>query len=109
MADKYMQLVLTPAVQRAQDKYFGKHQAVENAPETDALTLDEAGFTASRDSFYLATASETGWPYIQHRTAPLGFVKVLEPNLIGLADFQGNPQLVTTANVRIPDRAALPI
>ena len=52
MADKYMQLVLTPAVQRAQDKYFGRHQVVENAPETDALTLDEVGFIVSRDSFF---------------------------------------------------------
>ena len=55
MATKYLQLVLTPAVQRAQDKYFGKHKVVENAPETDALTTDEAGFIASRDSFYVAT------------------------------------------------------
>jgi uncharacterized protein len=51
MADKYMQLVLTPAVQRAQGKYFGKHQVVENAPETDVLTPDEVGFIVSRDTF----------------------------------------------------------
>ena len=67
MADKYMQLVLTPAVQQAQDKYFGKHQVVEHAPDTDPLTPDEAEFIASRDSFYMATVSETGWPYVQHR------------------------------------------
>jgi hypothetical protein len=54
MADKYMQLVLTPAVQQAQDKYFGKHQVVENAPATDPLTHSEAYFIASRDSFYMA-------------------------------------------------------
>src|SRR5258708_12931870 len=107
MADKYTQLVLTPAVQRAQDKYFGKHQAVENAPETDALTLDEAGFIAWRDSFYLAIASETGWPYIQHRGGPLGFVKVLGPNLIGFADFKGHRQLVSTGNIGITDRVSL--
>jgi uncharacterized protein len=107
MADKYMQLVLTPAVQRAQDKYFGKHQVVENAPETDALTPDEIGFIASRDSFYLATVSETGWPYVQHRGGPPGFVKVLGPNLIGLADFKGNCQLVSTGNLAVTDRVAL--
>ena len=49
MADKYMQLVPTPAVQQAQDKYFGKHQVLENAPETDPFTPKEAGFIASRD------------------------------------------------------------
>jgi predicted pyridoxine 5'-phosphate oxidase superfamily flavin-nucleotide-binding protein len=107
MADKYMQLVLTPAVREAQDKYFGKHQAVVNAPETDALTPDEADFIASRDSFYMATVSETGWPYVQHRGGPVGFVKVLGPNLIGFADFKGNRQLVSTGNLGILDRVAL--
>jgi predicted pyridoxine 5'-phosphate oxidase superfamily flavin-nucleotide-binding protein len=107
MADKYIQLVLTPAVQRAQDKYFGKHQVVENAPETDALTPDEIGFIASRDSFYLATVSETGWPYVQHRGGPPGFVKVLGPNLMGLADFKGNCQLASTGNLAVTDRVTL--
>ena len=107
MADKFMQLLLTPAVQQAQEKYFGKHQVVENAPETDALTLDEVGFILSRDSFYMATVSETGWPYIQHRGGPPGFVKLLGPSLIGFADFKGNRQLLTTGNLGITDRVAL--
>jgi predicted pyridoxine 5'-phosphate oxidase superfamily flavin-nucleotide-binding protein len=107
MADKYMQLVLTPVVQQAQDKYFGKHQVVEKTLETDALTLHEAGFIASRDSFYMATVSETGWPYVQHRGGPPGFVKVLGPNLVGFTDFEGNRELVSTGNLGIADRVAL--
>ena len=107
MAKKYMQLVLTPAVQRAQDKYFGKHQVVENAPETDALTLDEVSFIRARDSFYMATVSETCWPYVQHRGGPVGFVKVLGPNLIGFADFKGNCQLLSTGNLGINDRVSI--
>ena len=107
MADKFMQLVLTPAVQRAQDKYFGKHQVVERAPETNPLTRSEAYFIASRDGFYMATVSETGWPYVQHRGGPPGFVKVLGPNLIGFADFKGNRQLVSTGNLDATDRVAL--
>jgi uncharacterized protein len=107
MADKFMQLLLTPAVQQAQEKYFGKHQVVENAPGADALTLDEVGFILSRDSFYMATVSETGWPYIQHRGGPPGFVKLLGPNLIGFADFKGNRQLLSTGNLGITDRVAL--
>jgi uncharacterized protein len=107
MADKFMQLVLTPAVQQAQDKYFGKHQTVEDAPEIDPLTRSEAYFIASRDSFYLATVSETSWPYVQHRGGPPGFVKVLGPNLIGFADFKGNRQLISTGNVDVTDRVAL--
>jgi uncharacterized protein len=107
MADKYMQLVLTPAVQRAQDKYFGKHQIAASAPETDPLTGSEAYFIDSRDSFYMATVSETGWPYLQHRGGPPGFVKVLGPNLIGFADFKGNRQLVSTGNLGVTDRVAI--
>ena len=107
MADKFMQLAFTPAVQQAQDKYFGRHQVVKDAPATDALTSDEAGFIASRDSFYMATVSETGWPYVQHRGGPLGFVKVLGPNLIGFADFKGNRQLISTGNLGTNGRVAL--
>jgi predicted pyridoxine 5'-phosphate oxidase superfamily flavin-nucleotide-binding protein len=107
VAEKYMQLVLTPAVQRAEDQYFGKHQVVEHAPETDPLTADESDFIASRDSFYMATVSETGWPYVQHRGGPAGFVKVLGPSLIGFADFKGNRQLVSTGNLEVTDRVAL--
>jgi uncharacterized protein len=107
MADKYLQLVLTPAVQQAQDHYFGKHQVVEGAPEADALTPDEADFIAARDSFYLATVTETGWPYVQHRGGSSGFVKVLGPHLIGFADFKGNRQLVSTGNLHVTDRVAL--
>ena len=107
MADKFMQLAFTPAVQQAQDKYFGRHQVVKDAPATDALTSDEAGFIASRDSFYMATVSETGWPYVQHRGGPLGFVKVLGPNLIGFADFKGNRQVISTGNLGANGRVAL--
>jgi len=107
MADKFMQIVLTPAVQRAEDKYFGKHQVVEHAAETDELTSDEADFIASRDSFYMATVSETGWPYVQHRGGPTGFVKVLKPSLLGFADFKGNLQLISTGNLAVTDRVAL--
>lgn len=107
MADKFMQLTLTPAVQRAEDHYYGKHQVVEQAPEADALTPDEAMFIALRDSFYMATISENGWPYVQHRGGPAGFVKVLSPNRIGFADFKGNRQLLSTGNLSGSDRVAI--
>jgi uncharacterized protein len=107
MAVKYMQLMFTPAVQQAQDKYFGKHQVIENAPEADPITPEDAEFFASRDSFYMATLSENGWPYMQHRGGPPGFVKVLGPNLIGFADFKGNRQLISTGNVAVDDRTTL--
>jgi uncharacterized protein len=107
MAAKFLQIMLTPAVQQAQDKYFGRHQLVENAAETDELTNNEAYCIASRDSFYMATISETGWPYLQHRGGPPGFVKILGPNLIGFADLKGNRQLISTGNLGATDRVAL--
>src|SRR5208283_2872535 len=107
MADKYIQLVLTPSAQQAQDKYFGKHQTVENAPETDALTSDEVGFIGSRDSFYMATVSETGWPYVQHRGGPPGFLKLVDEKTLAFADYRGNRQYISVGNLAADDRAAL--
>lgn len=102
-----MQLVLTPAVQAAQERYFGKHQSVEDAPERDAFTGNEAAFIATRDSFYMATTNSDGWPYLQHRGGPAGFLKVLGPHQLGFADFKGNRQLISTGNLDGNDRVAL--
>jgi predicted pyridoxine 5'-phosphate oxidase superfamily flavin-nucleotide-binding protein len=67
----------------------------------------ESPFIQARDSFYMATVSETGWPYVQHRGGPLGFVRVLDERTIGFADFGGNRQFVTVGNLRRDDRVAL--
>ena len=107
MAEKFMQLALTPAVQAAQDQYYGRHHAIPAAPGGDTLTADETAFIAARDSFYLATANPDGWPYIQHRGGPAGFLKVLGPDQLGFADFKGNRQLLTTGNLADNDRVAL--
>ncbi len=107
MAEKYMEIMLTPAVQRAQEKYFGRHHAVEGVAEPDPLGPEEMGFISARDSFYMGTVSETGWPYIQHRGGVPGFVKLLGPNILGFADLKGNRQLITTGNLDITDRVAL--
>ncbi len=102
-----MQLVLTPAVQAAQEHYFGRHQVIADAPERDAFTDDEAAFIASRDSFYMATTNSDGWPYLQHRGGPTGFLKVLGPNQLGFADLKGNRQLLSTGNLAGDDRVSL--
>ena len=107
MTTKFMQLVLTPAVQAAQERYFGRHQSVADAPARDPFTDDEAAFIASRDSFYMATVNADGWPYLQHRGGPPGFLKVLGPHHLGFADLKGNRQLLSTGNLDGDDR--LPI
>lgn len=62
---------------------------------------------ATRDSFYLATVSQSGWPYIQHRGGPPGFLHLLDDTTTAMADFGGNRQYITTGNLRGSDRACL--
>ncbi len=107
MAEKFMELALTDSVRAAQTHYFGQSQRPREAGERDELTADEAGFIASRDSFYLATVSETGWPYVQHRGGPPGFLRVTGPHSLAFADYRGNRQLLTTGNLAVTDRVSL--
>jgi predicted pyridoxine 5'-phosphate oxidase superfamily flavin-nucleotide-binding protein len=73
----------------------------------DRFTRNETAFIAERDSFYLATVSQTGWPYIQHRGGPRGFLRVLDESTLGFADFRGNRQYLTVGNLVNDDRIAL--
>lgn len=73
----------------------------------DALGKRELEFIAARDSFYMASSSETGWPYVQHRGGPAGFLRHLSGNRLGFADYAGNRQYLSTANVALDDRVSL--
>ena len=88
----------------SRDRYAGFDDA---ADKPVMLTIDEVEFIESRDSFYQATVSETGWPYVQHRGGPIGFLKVLDSKTIGFADFRGNRQYVSVGNLVNNDRIAL--
>ena len=107
MAGKFLELSFTPNVLAAQRKYFGRAQPLPPQPDRDALTDDEVHFIASRDSFYLATVSETGWPYVQHRGGEAGFLRVLDPNRLAFADYRGNRQMLSTGNLTANDRVCL--
>jgi uncharacterized protein len=76
-------------------------------PGPDPLTATEREFLAERDGFYLATVSETGWPYVQYRGGPPGFLRVLDEHTLGWADFRGNLQYVSTGNLAGDDRVSL--
>ena len=102
-----MQTVLTPSVQAAQRHYFGRHAAITAAPERDPLTDEERVFIEARDSFYMATISENGWPYMQHRGGAPGFLRVVSPTQLAFADYKGNRQMLTTGNLDANDRVAL--
>ncbi|HUR45368.1 MAG TPA: pyridoxamine 5'-phosphate oxidase family protein [Candidatus Saccharimonadales bacterium] len=107
MAEQYMRTLLTPSVLGAQEHYYGGHMVVDSAPERDPLTDEELGYIASRDSFYMATISENGWPYVQHRGGEPGFLKVLSPTQLAFADYKGNRQLLSTGNLAVNDRVSL--
>jgi uncharacterized protein len=69
------------------------------------ITPELAEFIAARDSFFLATASAGGQPYVQHRGGPPGFLRVLDEQTLAFADFRGNRQYITLGNLSENDRA----
>jgi predicted pyridoxine 5'-phosphate oxidase superfamily flavin-nucleotide-binding protein len=71
------------------------------------FTPAEVGFIAERDSLYMATISESGWPYVQHRGGPPGFIRILDEKTLAIPDFRGNRQYISTGNLGANDRAAL--
>ena len=107
MAHHFLSTNFTADVLRAQETYYGRSQKVPPAPGADEMGAQEEVFISRRDSFYLASVNSDGWPYIQHRGGPRGFLKVLDGHTLAFADFSGNRQLLTTGNVAANDRVAL--
>jgi len=107
MTDKFFELTFTDSVREAQNHYYGGQMQVSPAHGNDPLTEEEMSFIQTRDSFYLSTVSETGWPYVQHRGGPAGFLRVLSPDRLAFADFKGNRQLLSTGNLAVNDRVCL--
>lgn len=107
MAHKFLDLAFTPEVQAAQQHYYGRPQILPPAIQDDPLGPDEAAFIESRDSFYLGSISNAGWPYVQHRGGQAGFLKVISPTEIAFADYKGNRQMLSTGNLATHDRVCL--
>jgi predicted pyridoxine 5'-phosphate oxidase superfamily flavin-nucleotide-binding protein len=105
----FLDIAATPSVRAAQAA-MGSEQTWKNFKghrEFDTFTPDEVAFIAQRDSFYMATVSQTGWPYIQHRGGPPGFLKVVDGKSLAFADYRGNRQYISVGNLAADDRAAL--
>ncbi len=107
MAGRYLETYFTPEVLAAQQRYFGRSQPIPPQPERDPLTAEETEFIAGRDSFYMATVTSAGWPYVQHRGGRPGFLRVVGPNSLAFADYKGNRQMLSTGNLAASDRVAL--
>ncbi len=110
MAKNFGSLVFTPAIKNLQERHGSRRQYERLAAagrETNRFGPDELAFIAARDSFYLSSVTSNGWPYIQHRGGPAGFLKVIDDRTLAFADFVGNRQYVTTGNLATDDRVAL--
>jgi predicted pyridoxine 5'-phosphate oxidase superfamily flavin-nucleotide-binding protein len=109
MAYRYLDLASTPSVKAAQAANGSADMwaDTEGRRESSRLTEAEVQFIAARDSFYMATVSEDGWPYMQHRGGPPGFLRVLDDRTLAFADFRGNRQYISLGNLAANDRASL--
>ena len=110
MPRKYTELTFTDAVKQVQEHYGSRRQGAKmeamDWPD-ERLSDRETQFIAERDSFYVASVGENGWPYVQFRGGPKGFLKVLDDRTLGFADFRGNLQYITTGNISSDNRVAL--
>ena len=107
--DNYAQHMFTDAVQ-AEQEALGMRERFQKMYRnrfTEGLDDDTKAFIETRTSFYMATVSETGWPYVQHRGGPIGFLKVQGNDTIAFADYKGNKQLISKGNLAKNDRVSL--
>ncbi|GAC1441730.1 MAG: pyridoxamine 5'-phosphate oxidase family protein [Vulcanimicrobiaceae bacterium] len=108
--ERYFDIAFGPSVRDAQvedgsrDRYA---RAAASRPIAEGLGSDERAFVEATDGFYLATATNDGWPYVQYRGGAPGFLKALDARTLAFADFRGNRQLVSVGNARHDDRASL--
>ncbi|MDP3783841.1 MAG: pyridoxamine 5'-phosphate oxidase family protein [Sphingopyxis sp.] len=111
MARNYRHTLFNDAVKVLQERhgsraaYLKMDAGADGTPDT--LTAKELGYIALRDSFYMASVNADGWPYMQHRGGPAGFLRHIEGNRIGFADYRGNKQYISTANLAGNDRVSL--
>ncbi len=109
MSYGFLDIAATPGVRAAQEangsaEYWA---GFKGDRAFDRFTEAERAFIAERDSFYMATVSESGWPYVQHRGGPPGFICILDDRTLAIPDFRGNRQYISTGNLAANDRAAL--
>ncbi len=110
MGRKFTKLAFTPKVKSMQEQHQSRaaNRALEEvADRRDELSAKEIAFIQGRDSFYQATVGENGWPYVQFRGGPAGFLRVLDSKTIGYADFRGNVQYISLGNLTGNDRVAM--
>jgi predicted pyridoxine 5'-phosphate oxidase superfamily flavin-nucleotide-binding protein len=110
MGRRFAELAFTPLVKEQQTKHGSRHlyaRAEQSPGSGDRLGPDEQEYIASRDGFYMASVSESGWPYIQFRGGQKGFLHIIDDRTLGFADLRGNKQYISLGNLEHDDRVAL--
>jgi predicted pyridoxine 5'-phosphate oxidase superfamily flavin-nucleotide-binding protein len=110
MTENFTELAFTESVKAQQEKYGSRaaYSRMEQGGEfRNKLTWQERGFIEARDSFYMSSVGENGWPYMQFRGGPKGFLKALDDNTLAYADFRGNGQYISTGNFNTNNRTVL--
>jgi len=109
MKTNYESIAFSDESKKLQEK-FGSRSAYARLEKNvfhDGLTDNEAGFIMERDSFYMASMGDNGYPYIQHRGGPAGFIKVIDSKTIAFPDFRGNKQYISVGNIATNNKVAL--
>jgi predicted pyridoxine 5'-phosphate oxidase superfamily flavin-nucleotide-binding protein len=109
MGQAFAKTMFSAAAKRLQEQHGSRAQYERLAAQGPGETLGpmERDFIARRDSFYLTSVTEDGWPYVQHRGGPKGFLRVLDDRTLAFADFAGNKQYITAGNLETNDRVTL--
>lgn len=110
MTRAFTRVAFSPAVKAAQEALGAREfnaRTEDREPARDTLNEDLIDYIQGADSAFLATASSEGWPYVQHRGGPPGFIRVLDERTLAFADYGGNSQYITVGNLSENDRAML--
>ena len=110
MKQNFTQFAFTDSVRKEQEKYGSRksyQRMEENGPDQSQIFQRETTHIEAMDSFYMSTVGENGWPYVQFRGGPKGFLKVIDSQTVGYADFRGNMQYISTGNIRATKKAVL--
>jgi predicted pyridoxine 5'-phosphate oxidase superfamily flavin-nucleotide-binding protein len=103
-------LVFTPVIKALQEQYGSRRQYAKKENSSfspDSIGPSESQFLAEADSLYMSSVGATGWPYVQHRGGPKGFLKIIDERTVAFADFRGNKQYISAGNLATDDRIAL--
>ena len=109
MNQNFTRFAFTKSVKETQQRYGSRksYARMEESGDKYILTDREIPFIETRDSFYMATVGENGWPYMQFRGGPKGFLKVIDNTTLGMADFRGNLQYISVGNLKSSKKASL--